>query len=114
MSSRQLFFSQKLIACEMPMTSSEGSFMLFDLEPWRKGEVIEFSSIDIYGLGLMYFIKYCTEYIDKGNVKAKPEDFSKITTHLMKWLKDNFIRGRLKNSFDSEEMYQKYKNKRNM
>ena len=101
---KRLYITQKPIVSE----SEKENSLFFEREPWRKGEIIEFSSINIHGLGLMYFITFCTQYIDKGHVKEKPKEFSLRTAQLAVWLKDNFITKRCKNCFDSEEMYQKF------
>ena len=99
-----LYITQKPIVSE----SENENDLLFEREPWRKGEIIEFSSINIHGMGLMYFITFCTQFINKSHIEEKPKEFSLLTRRLTSWLKKNFITERGKNCFDSDEMYQKF------
>lgn len=75
---------------------------------WRKDEIIQLSSpLRIVGYGLLYCIKYCNQYIDKGNTVDKSVNFEKITNDLNSWLTQHFITKRGKNCFDGQEAYEK-------
>jgi hypothetical protein len=81
---------------------------------WRRAEIIQLSSRFIMmGYGLLYYINYCNQYLDKGNVKDKSEQFEKITSQILGWLKTKFITKRGTNCFDGQEAYNKFMAKRN-
>lgn len=81
---------------------------------WRRDEIIQLTApFVIMGYGLLYYINFCTQYLDKGNVKDKSEKFEITTIELKKWLKAKFITKRGKNSFDGQEAYDKLMAKRN-
>ncbi|WP_336518022.1 hypothetical protein [Pollutibacter soli] len=81
---------------------------------WRKNEIIQLSAPTVMlGYGLLYYINYCTQYLDKGNPKDKSDQFEKITNQLHVWLRENFITERGANCFDGKEAYEKFMAKRN-
>lgn len=79
---------------------------------WRKREIIKMSSINMYEIGPLYYITFCNQFIDKGNVKNKSEQFERTTIQLKNWLKDKFITKRGTKCFDGDEAYEKFKAKR--
>ncbi|NDV60023.1 hypothetical protein [Bacteroides sp. 519] len=87
-------------------TNNKGVFLKNDL--WRKDEIIEISHLNMYDIGTLYYMEFANEYLDKGEVKGKSEEFQNITSRLMEWLKENYITQRGKNCFDGEEGYAKY------
>lgn len=87
--------------------------VLIESEIWRKLEIIKVSSINMYEIGPLYYINFCNQYINKGNVLDKSEQFETITNQLEKWLKENFITKRGTKCFDGEETYEKFIAKRN-
>lgn len=103
-----IFFSAKeMIADDFIRTiDDKGIYLKRDI--WRKNEIIQLSSMKISEIGYVYFLKFCNQYLDKGNVKDKSKQFETITSQLKDWMKQQFITKRGKNCFDSEEMYQKY------
>jgi hypothetical protein len=82
------------------------SGVLLKRDLWRKNELIHLSSpLSIMGYGLLYYIHYCTQYLDKGNVSNKSLKFEETTLQLGNWLKTAFVTGRGKNCFDGEEAH---------
>ena len=81
---------------------------------WRRDEIIQLTApFVIMGYGLLYYINFCNQYLDKGNVKDKSEQFEKITSQIQVWLKTKFITKRGTNCFDGQEAYDKFMAKRN-
>lgn len=81
---------------------------------WRRDEIIQLTApFVIMGYGLLYYINFCNQYLDKGNAKDKSEQFETITTKLKIWLKEKFITKRGPNSYDGLEAYNKFITKRN-
>ena len=81
---------------------------------WRRDEIIQLTAPFIMmGYGLLYYINFCNQYLDKGNVKDKSEQFEKITSQIQVWLKTKFITKRGTNCFDGQEAYDKFMAKRN-
>lgn len=82
---------------------------------WRRNEIIQLSApYSMSGAGLLYYIHYCNQFLDKGEVKDKSKIFEADTTALKKWLAAKFINKRGKNCFDGEEAYQQFINSRNI
>jgi len=81
---------------------------------WRRDEIIQLTApYVIMGYGLLYYINFCNQYLDKGNVKDKSDQFEAITNQLKNWLKENFVTKRGKNCFDGQEAYEKLMAKKN-
>jgi hypothetical protein len=81
-----------------------GSIVKEDL--WRKNEIIHLSSpFSILGFGTLYYIHYCAQFLDRGEVANKSLEFEEMTLRLKKWLKTNFITRRGKECFDGEEAH---------
>lgn len=81
---------------------------------WRKNEIIQLRApLVIMGYGLLYYINFCNQYLDKGNVKDKSTNFESTTTQLKIWLKEKFITKRGVNCFDGQQAYDKFMAKRN-
>lgn len=73
---------------------------------WRQKEIIVVHSpIDMcYGdvTGYLYRINYCTDYIQRGAVEKKSEDFLALTTEIESLLARSFSSRRGRNCFDNE------------
>lgn len=81
---------------------------------WRKDEIIQLTApFVIMGYGLLYYINYCNQFLDKGNVADKSEKFEQTTNKIKTWLKEKFITKRGTNCFDGQEAYDKFITKRN-
>lgn len=81
---------------------------------WRRDEIIQLEApIVMMGYGLLYYINFCNQYLDRGNVKDKSDQFEKTTHQLQVWLKAKFITKRGTNCFDGQEAYGKFMAKRN-
>ncbi len=81
---------------------------------WRRDEIIQLTApFVMMGYGLLYYINFCNQYLDKGSVKDKSAHFDKTTSQLHAWLKAKFITKRGANCFDGEEAYDKFTAKRN-
>lgn len=95
------------------LEDDKGVYINQDL--WRKNEIIELSSpFVIGGYGLLYYIHFCNQFLDKGVVKDKSKTFEKDTLKLKNWLNEKFITKRGTNCFDGEEAYNKFISKRNI
>ena len=72
------------------LEDDKGVYINQDL--WRKNEIIELSSpFVIIGYGLLYYIHFCNQFLDKGEVKNKSKTFEEDTTKLKNWLREKFI-----------------------
>lgn len=81
---------------------------------WRRDEIIQLTApYVIMGYGLLYYINFCNQYLDKGNIKDKSDQFEAITNQLKNWLKENYVTKRGKNCFDGQEAYEKLMAKKN-
>jgi len=81
---------------------------------WRRDEIIQLTApFVIMGYGLLYYINFCNQYLNKGIVKDKSMQFEKTTSQLQDWLKSKFITKRGANCFDGQEAYDKFMDKRN-
>jgi hypothetical protein len=107
----QVYFTHERI--ENAVTYEDEKGVIIDGNLWRNREMLTFSSINIYELGPMYFIKYCNQYISDGDVRDKSTAFETLTARIKTWLGENFINQRGANCFDGEEGYQKYREKHN-
>ena len=80
---------------------------------WRRDELIQLSSpFVMLGYGLLFYINYCTQYLDKGKVADKSKDFENLTTQVTNWLEQNFVTKRGKDCFDGQQAYEKFIAKR--
>lgn len=76
---------------------------------WRRDEIIQLAApIVMLGYGVLFYINYCNQYLDKGEVADKSKDFENLTTQITNWLKQNFITKRGKNCFDGKQAYEKF------
>ncbi|MGB3149698.1 MAG: hypothetical protein WBB27_03460 [Maribacter sp.] len=88
----------------LELTDDKGVYLKEEI--WRRDETIEMRApLEITDYGLLYYIKYCNQYLDKGNVKDKSEKFEKTTNQLQVWLKEKFITKRGTNCFDGQEAF---------
>ncbi len=95
-----LFLTKKKLEISEIIKGENDGGLLIESDIWRKREIINVSSINMYEIGSLYYINFCNQYIDKGNVLNKSEQFEIITTLLKKWLKENFITNRGTKCFD--------------
>ncbi len=85
--------------------------VVLKLDNWRKNEVIRLSSITILNSdnlnnkNELFYLTYCTQYIEKGHIINKSLAFEEATNRLELWLKENFIQTRGKNCFDSIDKF---------
>lgn len=80
---------------------------------WRRDEIIQLAApIVMIGYGLLYYLNYCNQYLDKGKAADKSEKFETITNQLKPWLQQNFIVKRGRNCFDGQQAYEKFTKKR--
>jgi len=108
----EYYFTSEKLQKEDVLKIENEQGIIVDRNLWRKREIIKLSSINIYEIGLLYYITFCNQYIDKEKVKNKSAQFETITNKLKKWLKENFINQRGKACFDGKEGYQKFLDKR--
>jgi hypothetical protein len=103
------FFSiQEIDLSEMIAgTEERGVYLKNDL--WRKNDLVELSSpTHILGYGLLFYIHYCGQHLDKGKVVDKSPAFRALTNRLEQWLAIHFITKRGKHCYDGEEAYEKF------
>jgi hypothetical protein len=76
---------------------------------WRKNEIINLSSPCLMAdYGLLYYINFCNQYIEREEIIDKSKLFEDITLKLVSWLKIQFVTKRGKNCFDGEAAYNKF------
>lgn len=80
--------------------------------PWRKQELIQLSSPTIMAFGqgqkgLLFYINYGTQYIDKGVVRDKSTTFKEFADKIEKWFKENYVEVRGKDCFDNFEEHKR-------
>jgi len=108
------YFSDKELETKNYIKLNDENGVYLNEGIWRRDEIIQMTApYVIMGYGLLYYINFCNQYLDKGNVKDKSEKFETITIELKKWLKEKFISKRGKNCFDGQEAYDKFMAKRN-
>lgn len=108
-----LFLTKKKLEISEIIKGENEDGLLVESDIWRKEEIIKLSSVNMYEIGPLYYINFCNQYIDKGNVLDKSEEFETITKLLKNWLKENFITNRGTKCFDGQELYEKFISKRN-
>lgn len=87
------------------VNADEGVYLKLDI--WRKNEFIRLSSPShILGYGLLYYVNFCNQYLDKEVVKDKSPDFNKLTAMMIEWMKSRYTSRRGKNSFDGIQAYE--------
>ncbi len=103
------FFSLEQIDIESMIEFSDenGVYLLQDI--WRKNELIQLASpVNMAGYGMLYYIHYCNQFLDKNVLTDKSSRFEELTDHLYHWCTEHFIQKRGKNCFDGKESYEKY------
>lgn len=107
------FFSANELDRNNIIKGSDEKGVYIDSDKWRRFEVIHLSSpFVIVGYGTLYYIHFCNQYLDKGNVIDKSKSFEDTTKRLVEWMKLKFVNKRGKNCYDSELGYEKYISKR--
>ncbi|MDJ1486208.1 hypothetical protein QNI16_37340 [Cytophagaceae bacterium YF14B1] len=92
----------------------ETNGVVLKLDIWRKNEIIQLSSpTRIMDCGLVYYIDFCNQYLDKGEVTDKSNEFEQITIQLKNWMKDTFVTKRGTHCFDGKEAYERFMAERN-
>jgi hypothetical protein len=110
------YFSLNEIADKSDMIcGSNESDVVPKKDLWRRNELIHLSMpYSIMGYGILYYIHYCAQYLDKGEVVNKSPEFEKTTHKVEIWLKSTFVTSRGKNSFDGEEAHKQVMAKLNL
>ncbi len=108
------YFSLKELNTENHLKLSDKNGVYLKDGIWRKDEIIQLTApYVISDYGLLYYIYFCNQFLDKGNVEDKSEQFEITTTKLKKWLNDKFVTKRGANCFDGHEAFEKFTGKRN-
>jgi hypothetical protein len=81
-------------------------------DQWRRQELIQLSSPTVMAFGqgqtgLLFFINYGTQYVDKGIVLDKSDAFKGTTHKIEKWFKEYYIEVRGKDCFDNLEEHKR-------
>lgn len=99
------YFSQNFPGFKTFDDQSKGIYLQGD--PWRNHEIIQLSSPTImnYGdyEGFLYYVKFCNQYIDKGIVKNKSQEFFNLTENIILWMEKNYVQYRGKYCYDNEK-----------
>lgn len=77
-------------------------------DQWRRDELIQLSSPTVIAFGqgqkgLLFYITYGNQYINKGIVLDKSAEFKQNTDKIEKWFREMYIEARGKNCFDNLE-----------
>jgi hypothetical protein len=100
------YFSPNEIELQEMIELSDDKGVYLKNDIWRKNEIIQLSApTSILGYGLLYYIHFCNEYLDKAIVISKSKEFEHVTNSLLEWLKSNFVTKRGKNCYDGAEAY---------
>jgi len=95
---------------EIETTDGEGGIYVKG-DPWRKDEIIQFSSpltmVLRRGVGNLYYIHLSTQRIEAGVVRDKSASFGRLCDKIIDWLTGNFVESRGKNCFDSIVEYKR-------
>jgi hypothetical protein len=103
------FFSEKEINADEMVKGEDEKGVYLKQDIWRKNELIELSSpFAISGYGLLYYTRFCTQHLDKGEIVDKSKSFENITNQLKNWLADKFISKRGTNCFDGQAAFEKF------
>jgi hypothetical protein len=81
-------------------------------DQWRRQELIQLSSPTVIAFGhgqkgLLFYINYGTQYIDKGVILDKSDAFKQTADKIEKWFKENYIEVRGKDCFDNLEEHKR-------
>lgn len=76
-------------------------------DPWRRQELIQLSSptnmhYDRERVGLLYYTRFCNEFIEEYEVKSKSKEFEEVTQKITTWLKNTYFSGRGKHCADNK------------
>jgi len=86
-------------------------------DPWRQQELIQlnFPLIMVLGIGqkgLLYYINFSTQFIQRNDLIDKSRDFQLLTLKILQWFKENYVELRGKDCFDNlEEHHRIFGNK---
>lgn len=95
-----------MVASEVALMHDKGVYLKDGL--WRRAEIIELSApIHMSQIGLLYYLRFCTQYLDKGEALDKSAEFLAITEKFTAWLQSQFVNQRGKNCLDSPAMLEK-------
>lgn len=86
-----VYFSQEPTNGLLANARSNDKGVYMDLNLWRKEEVIDLCApLTVVGAGLFYDMRFCSEYIEKGQVKAKSEDFCRLAQNVWEYSRERF------------------------
>lgn len=86
-----IYFSPEPLDELFANAPSNDKGVYIDLDIWRKEEMIDLNSpITVVGAGLFYDMKFCSEYIENAQVKAKSEDFCRLAQNVWKYSRERF------------------------
>jgi len=106
----RFYFSMDELNTSQNIQQSDSNGVYLDEKIWQKNEIVELSApFVIMGYGLLYTIRFCNQYLDKGIITNKSSTFENLTNSLKCWMKKTYITKRGNNCFDGKEAYEKYK-----
>lgn len=84
-----IYFSAESLENEIKFSEGYG-FYYIDQDVWRKKELIDLHGpLTVAGFGLFYSMDFCSEYIEKGCIKAKSAGFSQIVQQVCEYCREN-------------------------
>lgn len=85
----KIYFSTKPLEMLLDKQSSDEKGISINADIWRKEEIINLHSpIMVMGAGLFYEMDFCSEYIERGQVKAKSGDFCNLVQKIWEYCRE--------------------------
>ncbi len=73
-------------------STSDDNGICVDRDVWRKREIIMLNApllVAVAGAGKFYSVNFSSEYIEKGQIKAKSEAFCRLVQELLVYSREN-------------------------
>lgn len=87
----RIYFSMEPLDELLANAHSNDKGVYIDMDIWRKEEIINLDSpITVVGAGLFYDMKFCSEYLEKGQIKSKSEAFCRLAQNVLKYSNERF------------------------
>lgn len=86
-----IYFSPEPLDGLFANAYSDDKGVYIDRDIWRKEEMIDLCApltVAVVGAGLFYDMKFCSEYIDKGQVKSKSEKFCRLAHKVLEYSRE--------------------------
>lgn len=88
-----IYFSAEPLEELLANTHSDDKGIYIELDIWRKREIIDLNApFTVVGAGLFYEMRFCSEYLDRGQVMAKSEEFCRLAQKIRQYTKERLKR----------------------